>query len=35
MQQFLDAIATLWSDSGIAQLFSGDGWKNLVMIAIS
>ena len=37
MQQFLNAIADLWNDSGIARLcnFEGGGWKNLIMIAIA
>ncbi len=37
MQQFLDAIVSLWNDSGIARLlnFEGGGWKNLIMIAVA
>ena len=37
MQQFLDAIISLWNDSGIARLlnFEGGGWKNIIMIAVA
>ena len=37
MQQFFDAIANLWNESGIARLlnFENGGWKNLIMIAIA
>ena len=37
MQQFFDAIVSLWNDSGIARLlnFEGGGWKNLIMIAVA
>ena len=37
MQKFLEAIADLWNDSGLARLlnFENGGWKNLIMIAIA
>ena len=37
MQQFLDAFASLWQDSGLARLmnFEGGGWKNLIMIGVA
>jgi len=37
MQQFFDAIANLWNESGIARLlnFENGGWKNLIMIGIA
>lgn len=35
LQQFLDTIRGIMGESGFAQLFIGDGWKNLVMIVVS
>ena len=37
LNDFLDAIVALWTDSGLARLcnFEGGGWKNLIMIAIA
>ena len=37
MQQFLNALASLWNDSGLARLlnFDNGGWKNLIMIAVA
>lgn len=37
MQQFLNALASLWNDSGLARLlnFQNGGWKNLIMIAVA
>ncbi len=37
MNQFVDALAALWADSGLARLFNfeGGGWKNLIMIAVA
>ncbi len=37
MQQFIDALLTLWNESGIARLmnFENGGWKNLIMIAVA
>ena len=32
---FFKSISDLWSDSGLLALFTGDGWKNIVMIAVS
>lgn len=30
-----NTVSGLWSDSGLNALFTGDGWKNLLMILIS
>ena len=37
MQQFIDALLTLWNESGLARLmnFENGGWKNLIMIAVA
>lgn len=35
IQQFLNTLADLAQQSGLAQLLTGDGWKNIVMILIS
>lgn len=37
MQQFIDALVTLWNDSGLARLFNfqNGGWKNLIMIGLA
>ena len=32
---FQNTIGGLWSDSGLHALFTGDGWKNLIMILVS
>lgn len=32
---FFKSISDLWSDSGLLALFTGDGWKNIIMIAVS
>ncbi|MBQ9895225.1 MAG: sodium ion-translocating decarboxylase subunit beta [Ruminococcus sp.] len=31
----LETLETLWNGSGFKSLFTGDGWKNLIMIAVS
>ena len=31
----VDVFAGLWSSSGLSQLFTADGWKNLVMIIVA
>ena len=31
----VDTLEKLWGDSGFQSFFVGDGWKNLIMIAIS
>ena len=35
LNDFLDALFGILSQSGIAAFFVGDGWKNLVMIAVA
>lgn len=35
MSDFLDALNGILGNSGVAALFAGDGWKNLVMILIA
>ena len=37
LNDFLNAIVALWTDSGLARLcnFEAGGWKNLIMIAIA
>ena len=37
MEKFLEALADLWTSSGLAQIcnFENGGWKNLIMIAIA
>lgn len=32
---FLNSINDLWNDSGLMAMFTGDGWKNAVMIAVA
>ena len=34
-QKFIDTIAGIFGESGFAAFFTGDGWKNLVMIAVA
>ncbi|MCQ2474839.1 MAG: sodium ion-translocating decarboxylase subunit beta [Clostridia bacterium] len=31
----VDVFAGLWSSSGLSQLFTADGWKNLIMIIVA
>lgn len=35
MNDFKDVLTELWNTSGIAGLFVGDGWKQLIMIIIA
>ena len=35
INDFLDALFGILSKSGIAAFFVGDGWKNLIMIAVA
>lgn len=35
MSEFVDALGGILGNSGIAALFSNDGWKNLVMILVA
>lgn len=35
LQEFFNTIRGILSESGFAQLFIGDGWKNLIMIVVS
>ena len=35
LNDFLDALLGILSQSGIAAFFVGDGWKNLIMIAVA
>ena len=35
LNDVLNTVSDLWNGSGIVQLFTGFGWQNAIMIAVS